>query len=108
MPTHESTASTEYASNHHARTLITSLDGAVNGFSLGVSYYTQDTYGEPGVHDDQEGFYVLEGSGMARVGDEEFPISPGAAFIAPKGVPHTIRKDPHVTYVKVLWSHGAV
>jgi mannose-6-phosphate isomerase-like protein (cupin superfamily) len=82
--------------------------GAVNGYSVGVAYYYQDQYGDPGIHEDQEGFYVVAGEGMARVGDDEFPVSPGSAFIAAKGVPHAIKRNPDSEPVKVIWSHGAV
>ena len=88
--------------------LIDEENGAVNGFCIGVSYYSDACYGEPGVHDDQEGFYVLDGNGMARVGSEEFPVAPGTVFIAGKGVPHSVKRDTESGPVKVLWMHGAV
>jgi len=88
--------------------LIGEAHGAVKGFCMGIAYYDQEHYLTPGVHEDQEGFYVLEGTGMARVGQEEFPVRPGVSFLAAKGVPHAIRKDPRSAPVKVLWAHGAV
>jgi len=95
-------------SGHAGGVLIGQDNGATRGFCLGVSSYYLETYTEPGVHDDQEGFYVLEGTGKAKVGDEEFEIRPGSAFIAQKGVPHSIKKDSGSMPVKVLWTHGAV
>ena len=89
-------------------TLIDATNGAVKGFCMGISYYDSETYGEPGVHEDQEGFYVLDGTGVAKIGEEEFRVCPGTAFIATKGVPHTIKRDASSGPVKVLWSHGAV
>jgi mannose-6-phosphate isomerase-like protein (cupin superfamily) len=88
--------------------LIGQANGATNGFCVGVGIYYLDTYLEPGVHDDQEGFYVVEGTGTARVGNAEFAIRPGSAFIAQKGVPHAIKRDADSGPVKVAWSHGAV
>ena len=88
--------------------LIGPEHGAVNGYSLGIAIYFMDTYNEPGIHDDQEGFYVVEGSGQARVGDDEFDIRPGSAFIAAKGVPHSIKRNPDSGPIKVVWSHGPV
>ena len=88
--------------------LIGPEHGAVNGFCMGVSYYEDAEYREPGVHEDQEGFYVLEGQGTARVGNEEFPVAPGTAFIAARGVPHTMKRDEESGPIKVLWAHGAV
>lgn len=96
------------AANHNSVSLITEANGAKKGFSIGISFYHSDVYGLPGIHADQEGFYVLEGNGTAKVGDEEFRVEPGVAFIATKGVPHTIKKDANEKHVKVLWSHGAV
>lgn len=96
------------STNHNSVTLVDESNGAKNGFSIGISYYHSNEYGTPGVHDDQEGFYVLEGSGVAKVGEEEFKVAPGVAFIATRGVPHTIKKDTNQKYVKILWSHGAV
>lgn len=88
--------------------LIDASHGAIKGFCSGITYYVSDEYGKPGVHEDQEGFYILEGTGTAKVGDEEFAISPGSSFIAAKGVPHTIKRDTKTKHVKVLWFHGAV
>jgi mannose-6-phosphate isomerase-like protein (cupin superfamily) len=88
--------------------LIDASHGAIKGFCMGITYYTATDYGTPGVHDDQEGFYIIEGSGTAKVGSQEFRITPGSSFIAAKGVPHTMKKDPASPPVKALWCHGAV
>jgi quercetin dioxygenase-like cupin family protein len=45
------------------------------------------------VHEEDEAFYVLEGSMTIYVGDEAFALEAGAAFVAPKDVPHTYRAD---------------
>lgn len=88
--------------------LIGAAHGAVRGFCVGIACYDKEDYGTPGIHEDQEGFYVLEGSGMARVGADEFRVGPGSAFIAARGVPHTMRRDRNSPPIKVLWCHGAV
>jgi mannose-6-phosphate isomerase-like protein (cupin superfamily) len=88
--------------------LIGPEQGAARGYCMGIVIYDKEEYGAPGVHEDQEGFYVISGRGIAKVGDEEFPIRPGTAFIAHKGVPHSVKKSPGSMPVKVLWSHGAV
>jgi quercetin dioxygenase-like cupin family protein len=105
---HEDNIEFKSAGHHKGGTLIDSSHGAVNGFSIGISYYDDEAYGQPGSHEDQEGFYVLEGKGVARVGDEEFNIAPGVSFIAHAGVPHTIRKISDSKPVKMLWCHGAI
>ncbi len=88
--------------------LIGKDNGATSGFCMGVSYYASTAYGEPGVHDDQEGFYILEGRGMAKVGEQEFAVEPGTAFIANRHVPHTLKRNADSCPIKVLWCHGAV
>ena len=88
--------------------LITEQTGAVNGFMLGVTEYYLEEYKTIGVHEFQEGFYVLEGEGMAKLGDTEFNIRPGSSFIATKGTPHSIKKTPGSGAVKLVWVHGDV
>jgi len=88
--------------------LIGKHNGATSGFCMGVSCYASTEYGKPGIHEDQEGFYVLDGHGMAKVGEEEFAVRPGSCFIANRGVPHTMKRDTDSPPIKVLWCHGAV
>lgn len=108
VETHEDRLAMDPITGRGAGMLIDAAQGAVKGFCMGLAYYPLNTYREPGVHDDQEGFYVLEGTGMAKVGEQEFRIRPGAAFIAAAGVPHTMKRDPDSVPIKVLWAHGAV
>ncbi|MFH1378475.1 MAG: cupin domain-containing protein [Planctomycetota bacterium] len=96
------------AGTHSGHTLIDATHGALKGFCMGISFYEGTDYGTPGVHADQEGFYVLEGTGTAKVGESEFRIAPGSSFLACAGVPHTIKCDSPDEPVKVLWAHGAV
>ena len=35
-------------------------------------------------------YYVIEGTGRIRVGDEERAAAPGAAVLAPSGTPHAV------------------
>ncbi len=93
---------------HDAYPLLTAENGCVAGCCTGVSHYILTEYGAPGIHDDQEGFYVVGGTGWAKVGDQEFPVQPGISFIAPAGVPHVIRKNPDSKPVEVFWFHAAV
>jgi quercetin dioxygenase-like cupin family protein len=41
-------------------------------------------------HDDDEGFYVLEGELHLWVGDEHHVVRAGESILAPRGVPHTV------------------
>ena len=40
-------------------------------------------------HNDDEGWYVLEGTLVVRAGDEEIELAAGSAFLVPRGTPHT-------------------
>ncbi|MCK4982187.1 MAG: cupin domain-containing protein [Victivallaceae bacterium] len=88
--------------------MIDSRNGCKNGFCLGISYRTDTDYAQPDEHKDQEGFYVLPGTGMAQVGNEEFPLKPGVSFIVPDSVSHSIKKDPDSVPLKLLYAHGAI
>jgi mannose-6-phosphate isomerase-like protein (cupin superfamily) len=88
--------------------LLTEAQGCVNGFSSGITCYTTTEYQTPGVHDDQEGFVVMEGRGWAKVGGEEYRLEPDVCFVAPAGVAHAIKRDADVSLVKVCWFHGAI
>lgn len=93
---------------HSGGTLIDETQGAVNDFSMGISEYFAEEFGTVGVHDDQEGFYVIEGSGVAKIGENIFDISQGDSFVVPAGVEHILKKNREAESLKVLWAHGAV
>ncbi|KAB7889780.1 cupin domain-containing protein [Poseidonibacter ostreae] len=92
---------------HRGKTLIDKTNGATNTFSFGISEYFSDEFGEEGIHDEQEGFYVIEGNGTAKIGSNIFDIEKGDAFIVPKGTKHTLKKSKNTNVLKVLWAHGA-
>ena len=83
-------------------------NGCLAGCRTGVLIYTQQEYRQSGVHDDQEGFFVLSGSGNAMVGDKEFSLEPGVCFIAPPGTHHSIKKDMSCSCIKLFFFHAAV
>ena len=90
-------------------TLLDGENGCTNGCRCGVSVYDNTDFPpDYGAHEDQEGFYVLEGEGTARLGDLEIDIKPGDAFVALAGVKHTIKCKEADRPVKVLWFHSAV
>lgn len=88
--------------------LLDEKNGCVAGCCTGVSFYPETEYGKGGVHDDQEGFFVIAGNGTAKVGETEFKIYPGVSFIAPAGVRHVIKRDADSDAVEVFWFHSAV
>jgi mannose-6-phosphate isomerase-like protein (cupin superfamily) len=92
-----------------SRRMLNTAQGCVYGFSSGMADYLSTEYHiAPQGHADQEGFVVLEGTGWAKVGDEEQHIGPGDCFIAPAGAPHGIRRNPGAPHVRVAWFHGAI
>ena len=95
-------------SGHVSFDLLTEENGCKNGCICGISRYTETEYQAPGCHEDQEGFYVVSGCGMAKVGEQEFCVSPGMAFIAPAGVLHTICTNDVNVPVEVFWFHAAI
>jgi mannose-6-phosphate isomerase-like protein (cupin superfamily) len=88
--------------------MLDESNGCVNGFRSGIMLYSRSEYPNAGVHEDQEGFVVLEGRGWAKVGSEEYRLEPDVCFVAPAGVAHAIKCDPGAEFVKVCWFHGAV
>lgn len=96
------------AEGHRGGTMLDESNGCTNGCTMGGSVYTSTEYPTAGVHDYQEGFLVVEGAGMARIGESEFRLFPGVAFIVPEGVPHTMKKDAGVEDgVRLFWFHAA-
>ena len=41
-------------------------------------------------------YYVLEGEGIVRMGDQDLPIKPGFAVAIPPGIPHGVRNPNSV------------
>lgn len=66
---------------------------ACPGFRAMYNRFYNDTYLRPyGCHADNEGFFVVAGTGKMIIGSEEFTLEPGVAMLAPAGVPHAIAK----------------
>ena len=87
--------------------LIDERHGCKNGAKCGISFYTRTEFHEGAEHDDQEGFYVLEGKGYARIDGEVLTMEPGVSFVIPAHTNHSMRRDPDYEYCKVFWFHAA-
>lgn len=62
--TMEEVISTQGADSRTHR-FLTAENGCTNGCASGTTIYASNEFSDkPGVHNDQEGFYVLEGEGM--------------------------------------------
>jgi mannose-6-phosphate isomerase-like protein (cupin superfamily) len=57
-------------------------------------------------HEEDEAWYVLEGTLRVRVGQEEVEVSAGGAVIVPGGMPHTFY-NPRPEPVRYLLTMGA-
>ncbi len=88
--------------------MLSEKQGCVNGCCSGLVYSYTSEYPTPAIHDDQEGFIIIEGSGWAKVGDQEFRLEPDVSFIVPKGVAHCVKKDPDIKHMKYFYFHAAV
>jgi mannose-6-phosphate isomerase-like protein (cupin superfamily) len=80
-------------------------NGCSRGCTAGVSVFTSPEYNKAGTHDNQEGFYVLEGTGWARIGSEEYPIEPATALFVPALTEHAFRVESGP--LKLFWFHAA-
>ena len=98
----------EHIKGHYSYRLLDEKNGCVAGCSCGISVYTDNEYVVFGIHNDQEGFFVIEGTGKAKVGNEEFKIGPEVSFIAPACVEHSIKKDADSEPIKLFWFHSAI
>ena len=86
--------------------ILDERNGCVNGCKVGISVYDNVEYNKGVIHEDQEGFLVLEGTGTALFGEEEHEIYPGMTMIAPAGVKHQIKKDEKSCAIKLLYFHA--
>ena len=88
--------------------LLDQENGSQAGCRCGILEYTQLEYHQGGTHEDQEVFFVLSGTGLAVVGDQEIPLSPGVCFVAPPRRYHSIKRDQTVPCVRLFFFHAAV
>lgn len=83
------------------------MDRGLNGATIGLCLYTATEYAPMGDHEDQEGFYVIEGNGHVLLDNVEYPVAPGTTFILPPHVKHGFIRNPDSPPVKVFWFHAA-
>ncbi len=62
-----------------------SLFAGLNSFEPGQEHALHSHAGQDKL------YYVLEGSGVAKIGDEEQAVTAGDAAFAPSGVPHSMK-----------------
>ena len=49
---------------------------------------------------------VLSGQGWAKIGEEEFFVEQGTAFIAPEGMPHQMKSADSGEPLTLFWFHA--
>jgi mannose-6-phosphate isomerase-like protein (cupin superfamily) len=89
------------------RLVHASTVGAKAGFALGIVEYTAHEFGEPDLHTDQEVLYVLDGHGLARLGQDEYDLAPGDCLYIPAGMSHSIAKRGSVPIRLVFARSGS-
>ncbi|MBC3888027.1 cupin domain-containing protein [Acetobacterium paludosum] len=94
--------------DYTSRYLVDEKNGCVAGCKTGISCHIKTAYPNSQAHADQEGFLVLEGTGWAKVGDQEFKLEPETSFIVPAGVQHALKRDENSVSLKVFWFHAAI
>ncbi len=92
---------------HWALPLLGPEHGCVNACAAGVSYYTDVQFTPPAVHDFQEGFLVLSGTGEAEVGGQCFALRPMRSFLVPAGTRHALRSGNSREPLVLFWFHAA-
>lgn len=93
---------------HLSYNCLNGQTGCQNGCCAGLSIYSSVEFQQPGVHDDQECFFVLEGAGELMNGDAVYPLEPGVFFLVAPGSPHTIRSRSGEQPIRVIWFHAAI
>ena len=93
--------------NHTVWPLLSAKHGLTAGATAMAANYTDTEFVITGTHDDQEIFYVLEGTGTALIGEEEIEIGPGSCFLVPPHTVHGIKRDASCDGVKAVFVHAA-
>lgn len=55
--------------------------------------------------DQEEAMFVIQGTGILKCGDEEYPLEPGTCIFSPIGVDHEIINTGD-TQFKIVWAYA--
>jgi len=106
--THEDDAEAKHYDDRWSKDLIGNQAVPTQaGFNLGVAEYHATDFACVQVHDDQEALYVIGGEGEVKIGEEIYPVRPGAALYVPPHTPHATRRTGDAP-VRLVYTHGAV
>jgi mannose-6-phosphate isomerase-like protein (cupin superfamily) len=90
------------------RVLIdTEICGAKN-FSLLLNVTNPHVVGEEHSHEEEHGFYILEGEGIMEIDSKSFQVGPCTAIFIPAGIPHRLicSGDIPIRYIVVYAPPG--
>lgn len=104
--TKKETMEVKVGHGHSSFSLLGEEQGCMNGCCAGISYYSETEYTPIAVHEDQEGFVVLSGTGWAKIGEEEFFLEKETAFIVPKGMTHQMKSANQKETLVLFWFHA--
>ena len=96
------------ADGHISCPMLTEAQGCVNQCAAGISSYYCEKYSLPAQHEFQEGFYVIEGTGQVKIGQDEFPVEKGYSFLVPVYMEHGMKKSAKCDVLKVFWFHSSI
>lgn len=92
------------SAGHSSYIMLGAEQGCVGDCAAGISVYFSHEFSPAQSHPYQEGFYVISGVGLAKVGDNIFEISEAMSFLVPRGTEHSICSSG-AEPVKVFWFH---
>lgn len=76
---------------HYSFPLLSEKNGCVKGCNSGICVYENTEYLPATVHNDQEGFYVLEGKGTACINRQEFEVEKDMSILVPASTSHQFK-----------------
>ena len=97
---------TETDATHGFWTMMDQSTGCGSKVWSAIGYNADTEYHFGAVHEDMEVFLVLEGSGWATIGQEEFRIEKDMCFVAPAGVRHGTRAESADRPLRLYWFHA--
>jgi quercetin dioxygenase-like cupin family protein len=62
------------------------------GFCAMVNEFQNTEFLPSGIHEDNEGFFVLKGAGSIMIANQEYSITEGTSMVVPANTPHAIKK----------------
>ncbi len=84
--------------------LLVSTELGAEGLTSGITSFAPGSALPIHTHNCDEQVSVIEGSAVAEVGDESFPLEPFDTTFVPQGIAHRFRNSGE-TVMRILWSY---